>query len=82
MHYAGRFINGHEFDSSYSRNETSEFRINRVIPGWTEALRLMPDGAYWEIFVPADLAYGKKGSPPAVPPNTVLIFTIEMIKSR
>jgi FKBP-type peptidyl-prolyl cis-trans isomerase len=82
VHYAGRFINGAEFDSSYTRNETSKFRVNRVIPGWTEALRMMPEGAYWEIFVPADLAYGKRGSPPAVPPNTALIFTIEMIKAR
>jgi FKBP-type peptidyl-prolyl cis-trans isomerase len=82
VHYAGRFINGAEFDSSYSRNEPSRFRINRVIPGWTEALRMMPEGAYWEIYVPAGLAYGKRGLPPAVPPNTALIFTIEMLKAR
>jgi len=82
VHYAGRFINGAEFDSSYSRGETSSFRINRVIPGWTEALRLMPEGAYWEIYVPADLAYGRKGLPPVVPPNTALIFTIELISAR
>ncbi len=82
VHYAGRFINGTEFDASYTRHEPSRFRINRVIPGWTEALRIMPEGSYWEIYVPADLAYGKKGSPPAVPPNTALIFTIEMIRAR
>jgi len=82
VHYAGRFINGAEFDSSYARNETSRFRVNRVIPGWTEALRMMPEGAYWEIYVPAELAYGLKGFPPLVPTNTVLIFTIEMIKAR
>jgi len=81
VHYAGRFINGAEFDSSYSRGQTSSFRINRVIPGWTEALRLMSEGAHWEIYVPADLAYGKKGLPPVVPPNTALIFTIELINA-
>jgi len=82
VHYSGRFINGAEFDSSYSRGETSRFRITRVIPGWTEALRMMPEGAHWEIYVPADLAYGKKGLPPVVAPNTALIFQIELIRVR
>ena len=82
VHYAGRFINGAEFDSSYSRNETSKFRVNRVIPGWAEALRMMPEGAHWEIYVPADLAYGKKGLPPRVAPNTALIFGIELIRAQ
>jgi len=82
VHYSGRFINGAEFDSSYSRGETTTFRVKRVIPGWTEALRMMSEGAHWEIYVPAELAYGKKGLLPTVAPNTTLIFRIELFKAR
>ena len=82
VHYTGSFIDGTEFDSTYARGKPAEFRVTRVIPGWTEALRLMPEGAHWELYVPPDLAYGKRGAPPSVGPNETLVFSIEMIKSR
>jgi FKBP-type peptidyl-prolyl cis-trans isomerase FklB len=82
VHYSGRLIDGSEFDSSYFRGEADKFRVTSVIPGWTEALRLMPEGAHWELYIPPDLAYGSVGSRPDFGPDTTLIFRIEMIKSR
>jgi FKBP-type peptidyl-prolyl cis-trans isomerase len=82
VHYTGSLIDGTEFDSSYARGQPAEFRLRGVIPGWREALRLMPEGAHWELYVPPDLAYGKRGAPPKVGPNETLVFSIEMIKSR
>jgi FKBP-type peptidyl-prolyl cis-trans isomerase len=82
VHYSGRLINGTEFDSSYSRGQTERFGVTKVISGWTEALRLMPEGAHWELYIPPDLAYGKRGSPPSIGPNATLIFEVEMIRAR
>jgi FKBP-type peptidyl-prolyl cis-trans isomerase len=82
VHYSGRLINGTEFDSSYSRGQTERFGVTKVISGWTEALRLMPEGAHWELYIPPDLAYGKRGSSPSIGPNMTLIFEIEMIRAR
>ena len=79
VHYAGRLINGKEFDSSYKRREPAIFPVNGVIPGWVEALQLMPVGSTWELYVPAKLAYGDAGSPPVIGPNQTLIFKVELL---
>ena len=79
-HYRGTLINGEEFDSSYKRNEPAEFAVNRLIPGWKEALLLMKEDAKWELFIPANLAYGQRGAPPRIPPNSALVFEMELIE--
>ena len=78
-HYRGTLINGTVFDSSYDRGEPITFPVTGVIKGWTEALLLMKEGAKWKLFIPADLAYGSKGAGDVIPPNTTLIFDIELI---
>lgn len=78
-HYRGRLIDGTEFDSSYSRNEPATFPVEGVIPGWTEALQIMPVGSKWELFIPADLAYGDQGAGNRIGPNQALIFDIELL---
>jgi len=78
-HYAGRLLDGTEFDSSYKRNAPMDFEITRVIPGWTEALLLMKEGAKWELYVPPNLAYGERGSS-SIPPNSALIFEVELLE--
>ena len=80
VHYRGTLLDGTEFDSSYERGQPATFSIGGVIPGWSEALRLMKPGAMWELFVPADLGYGKNGLPPAIPPGAALIFEIELLE--
>ncbi|MEM1434997.1 MAG: FKBP-type peptidyl-prolyl cis-trans isomerase [Pseudomonadota bacterium] len=77
-HYEGKLIDGTVFDSSLARGEPVSFALNRVIPGWTEALQLMPTGAKWRLFIPSELAYGPR---PAgqIPPNSTLIFEVELI---
>ena len=79
VHYAGRLINGQEFDSSISRGQPAEFQLNRVIKGWTEGLQLMKEGAKYEFFIHPNLGYGNRNSP-RIPPNSVLIFEVELIK--
>ena len=79
VHYRGRLINGTEFDSSYKRGKPSSFQVNKVIKGWTEALQLMQQGDHWQLFIPAELAYGAKGAGATIPPNSTLIFDIEFI---
>lgn len=78
-HYSGTLLDGTEFDSSYKRGEPTSFGVGRVIPGWTEALQLMQVGDKWELYIPADLAYGSRGAPPMIPPYATLIFQIELI---
>ncbi len=78
-HYRGTLINGTEFDSSYKRNKPAEFAVRGVIKGWTEALQLMKEGAKWELYIPANLAYGERGRP-SIPPNSTLIFEIELLE--
>jgi FKBP-type peptidyl-prolyl cis-trans isomerase FklB len=80
VHYRGILIDGTEFDSSYRRNQPATFRLDRVIPGWTEGLQLMQEGDKWQLFIPAKLAYGEKGSGARIPPNATLIFEVELIK--
>jgi FKBP-type peptidyl-prolyl cis-trans isomerase len=79
VHYRGTFIDGKEFDSSYSRGKPITFVLDRVIKGWTEALQLMKPGAKWKLFVPAKLAYGEKGVGSRIPSNSALIFEVELI---
>jgi FKBP-type peptidyl-prolyl cis-trans isomerase len=76
--YRGSFIDGQEFDSSYSRGEPVEFSVNAIIPGWTEALLMMKEGGKWKITLPATLAYGAQGAPPLIEPNTTLVFEVEL----
>jgi FKBP-type peptidyl-prolyl cis-trans isomerase FklB len=78
-HYRGSLIDGTEFDSSYRRGKPVTFPVNGVIPGWTEALQLMEEGAKWELFVPSNLAYGEQGAGNEIGPHATLIFEVELI---
>jgi FKBP-type peptidyl-prolyl cis-trans isomerase FklB len=78
-HYRGTLIDGIEFDSSYRRGKPASFPVNGVIPGWTEALQLMGEGAKWQLFIPPNLAYGDRGAGRDIGPNATLIFEIELI---
>jgi FKBP-type peptidyl-prolyl cis-trans isomerase FklB len=80
VHYTGTFVDGRIFDSSVQRKEPAEFPVNRVIPGWSEALQKMKVGDKWKIFIPSELAYGEDGSPPVIPPNSVLVFEVELLE--
>jgi FKBP-type peptidyl-prolyl cis-trans isomerase FklB len=78
-HYRGTLIDGTEFDSSYNRGQPATFPVHGVIPGWTEALQLMEEGAKWQLFVPSKLGYGDRGAGQAIGPNATLIFEVELI---
>ena len=80
VHYTGRLLDGHVFDSSVARGEPATFPLNRVIPGWTEGLQLMKEGAKFVFFIPSDLAYGAQGAGRDIPPHSTLIFEVELIK--
>ncbi len=79
-HYHGTLINGTVFDSSYQRGQPATFPVNGVIAGWTEALQLMPEGSKYRLYIPSDLAYGKRGAGRDIPGDTALIFDVELIK--
>ncbi len=79
VHYRGTLIDGTEFDSSYSRGKPASFPVKGVIPGWTEALKLMREGAKWQLLIPANLAYGERGGGTRIGPNAALIFEVELI---
>ena len=78
VNYKGTLINGTEFDNSYKRGQPATFKTNGVIKGWTEALQLMKEGSKWQLFIPPQLGYGERGAGP-VPPNSTLIFEVELI---
>ena len=79
VHYEGRLIDGTVFDSSIQRGVPAEFPVNGVIAGWTEALQLMTVGSQWELYIPADLAYGAQGAGGVIGPNATLIFKVELL---
>jgi FKBP-type peptidyl-prolyl cis-trans isomerase FklB len=78
-HYRGTLVDGTEFDSSYARGKPATFPLKQVIPGWREALKLMPAGSKWQLFIPSELAYGKKGSGRLIGPSETLIFEVELL---
>lgn len=80
VHYTGKLLDGTVFDSSVNRGEPATFPLNRVIPGWTEGVQLMKEGAKYTFFIPSNLAYGAQGVPNAIPPHSTLIFEVELIK--
>ena len=82
VHYEGKRVDGHIFDSSYKRGQPAEFPLNQVIQGWQEGLRLMPVGSVWELYIPADLAYGARSPAADIPPNSALIFKVELLNKR
>jgi FKBP-type peptidyl-prolyl cis-trans isomerase len=80
VHYRGTLIDGKEFDSSYSRGEPTTFPVNRVIPGWTEALQMMKVGSKYRLAIPSYLAYGEGGAGGMIGPNATLIFEVELLE--
>jgi len=80
VHYTGKLLDGTVFDSSVERGEPTSFPLNAVIPGWTEGLQLMSEGAKYRLFIPSELAYGSKGAGDKILPNATLIFDVELIK--
>jgi len=81
VNYTGKFINGSVFDSSYKDGTPTpiSFPVNGVIPGWTEALKLMKEGSKWMLYIPANLAYGDHGAPPVIGPNETLVFEVQLL---
>ncbi len=79
-HYEGTLIDGTLFDSSIKRGQPAVFGVSQVIPGWVEALQLMPEGAKWKLYIPGDLAYGAQGAGEMIPPHSTLIFEVELLK--
>lgn len=82
VHYRGTTIDGKEFDSSYKRGETTSFRLNQVIKGWTEGLQLMKEGGKTIFYIPSNLAYGERGAGGIIGPNETLIFEVELVKVK
>ncbi len=80
--YQGTLVDGTEFDSSAKHGGAAEFKVGQVIPGWVEALRLMPAGSTWELYIPATLAYGDQGAPPVIGPNEALIFKVTLVSVK
>jgi FKBP-type peptidyl-prolyl cis-trans isomerase len=82
VNYRGTTIDGKEFDSSYKRGQPVTFVLNQVIKGWTEGLQLMPAGSKWQLFIPAELAYGERGAGGEIGPNATLIFDVELLSVK
>lgn len=79
VHYEGKLADGSVFDSSYQHGRPAEFSLGGVIPGWTEGMQLVKQGGMIELIIPADIGYGERGSPPDIPPNATLYFTVELL---
>ncbi|MBX2873514.1 MAG: FKBP-type peptidyl-prolyl cis-trans isomerase [Saprospiraceae bacterium] len=79
VHYHGTLLDGTVFDSSVKRGQPAEFGVTQVIPGWVEALQLMPTGSKWKLFIPYNLAYGDKGAGPTIKPFSTLVFEVELL---
>ena len=79
VHYRGKLLDGTEFDSSYRHGKPASLQVDKLIKGWSEALQLMKRGDRWQIYLPPDIAYGETGSPPAIPPNSSLIFDVYLL---
>ena len=82
VNYRGTLIDGTEFDSSYSRGKPASFPLNKVIKGWTEGLQLMGEGSKWILYVPPDLGYGPGGAGAKIPPQSALVFEVELLKAQ
>ena len=81
VHYVGTLLDGTEFDSSFKRNEPAQFVLDSVVPGWSEALQLMPKGSKFKLWVPSKLGYGEAGTPGGpIPPNSTLVFEVELLE--
>lgn len=80
VHYTGTLLDGTKFDSSVDRGEPATFALNAVIPGWTEALQLMPVGSKYTLWIPSELAYGDRGTPGPIGPNATLKFEVELLE--
>lgn len=80
VHYVGTLIDGKEFDSSIKRGQPITFGVTNVIPGWTEALQLMPQGSKWKLYIPSELAYGDNGAGPDIKPGSALIFEVQLLE--
>lgn len=81
-HYEGRLVSGKVFDSSYERKQPAEFGLDQVIPGWTEGLQLMSEGAKYRFYIPYLLGYGEQGAGPSIPPYSTLVFDVELINVK
>ena len=80
VHYRGTFTDGKEFDSSYKRGQPATFPLNQVIPCWTEGVQTMKIGGKAKLLCPPELAYGKRGAPGVIPPDTTLLFEVELLE--
>ncbi len=80
--YEGKLLNNQVFDSSYKRGQPAVFPVNGVIPGWTEALQLMPEGSTWILYIPSTLAYGEAGAGGLIGPNETLVFKVHLISIK
>ncbi len=80
VHYAGKLLDGTEFDSSHRRGQPAQFPVNGVIAGWTEALQMMQEGSKWVLYIKSDLAYGDRGYPGLIPGGALLTFEVELLE--
>ncbi|MCC6510502.1 MAG: FKBP-type peptidyl-prolyl cis-trans isomerase [Pirellulaceae bacterium] len=80
VHYEGKLVDGKVFDSSIANGQPVSFPVNQVIPGWTEALTRMKVGDKWKLFIPPNLAYGERSPTPLIPPNSALVFEVELLE--